>query len=103
MVSSAMERDDQPPGHAPGDNNHSRPASHAPAHDHAHPDGSLHKHSEERVTFSPIAAPLGAATLASDNGTAPTDMACDQSEPRITSAPSTQVGTGTKGADGRGV
>ena len=35
--------------------------------------------SEERVTFSPIAAPLGVATQTSDTGTAPTDMACDQS------------------------
>ena len=83
MDPSAMERDDQLPGHAPGDDSHSRPASHAPAHDHTHPDGSLHEHREERVTFSPIAAPLGAATPASDTGTTPTDVTCDQSAKNI--------------------
>ena len=66
---------------------HSRDASHAPAHDHTHPDGSLYEHREEQVTSSPIAAPLGAATLSVDTGTASTDMACDQSATHITGAP----------------
>ena len=86
-TSASAVADGTAPGHAPGDNIHSRPASHALTHDHAHPDGSPHDHSEERVTFSPIAAPHGTATPASGTGPVPSIVACGQDATHTAGAP----------------